>query len=173
MTRLFNKFSFFATSTVLSLTVINANPVNAALINYDIEVTIDSGFLAGETYFGSFQFEDSGLIGIDEEFLSVSAISFNFNGTNYTETDGFPEVVFFDGEFLGLSFSTDAKFSFIPGFFDLSEAYFTYDIPGEMNGVGDINYSLVPEPLTILGAMTALGLGSAFKRKLKLSNKRN
>ena len=166
MTHLFNKLSFLAASTVLGLTVINTNAVHAALITYDAEVTIDSGVLTGQTYLGSFQFDDSGLTGINEEFLSVSAVSFNFNGTDYTESDGFPEVVFFDGEFLGLSFSTDVQFSFIPGFFDLSEAFFVYDIP-EGSGTGDINYSVVPEPLTILGAMTALGFGSVFKRKLK------
>ncbi|MDJ0598374.1 MAG: PEP-CTERM sorting domain-containing protein [Crocosphaera sp.] len=169
MTNLFNKFALMSASTFLCLTV----PVHAASITYNFEVSIDSGSLAGETYTGSFIFDDSGLTGIGDEFLSVSRISFDFDGVNYTETDDSfgPEVLFFDGDFLGLSFSTDAEFSLIPGFFELEEALFSYNLPGQVDGAGDVNYNLVPEPLTILGTVTALGLGGFFKRKLKLSNK--
>ncbi|NEN90926.1 MAG: PEP-CTERM sorting domain-containing protein, partial [Okeania sp. SIO3H1] len=75
MTNIFQKLSFVATSAVLSLSVINANPVNAASIIYDFEVSIDSGVLDGETYSGFFEFDDSALTGIGEEFLSVSKLS--------------------------------------------------------------------------------------------------
>lgn len=166
MTNLLHKFSFVTATTVISFAVINSHPVNAALITYNFEVSIDSGFLEDQNFSGSFQFDDSGLTGIDEEFLSVSHLNFEFDGVNYTETDGVAEVVFFDGDFLGLSFSTPAEFSFIPGFFELGEAFFAYNLPGEVDGTGDINYNPVPEPLTILGTMTALGFGSLFKRKL-------
>ncbi len=165
MTNLFEKFSFVAASTVISLTVIHSHPVNAASVIYNFEVSIDSGFLASETYSGTFSFDDSGLIGIGEEFLSVSDLTFNFNGTEYNEADGVPEVAFFDGDFLGLSFSIDAKFSLIPGFFDISEAEFFYE-KLEGAGAGDITYNAIPEPLTILGTLSAIGFGSFFKRKL-------
>lgn len=177
MTNIFQNFSFVATSAVLGLAVINANSVNAASIIYDFEVSIDSGYLAGETSSGFFEFDDSELTGIGDEFLSVSNISFDFLGVNYSKTDSLsdPEVVFFDGDFLGLSFSTDAEFSFIPGFFDLSEAYFSYDIPGEIDGAGNIAYTLrpdtpasTPEPTAIFGLL-ALGVtgcsGILKKRK--------
>ncbi len=175
MTNLFQKFAFVTASTVVGMAVINSNPVHAASISYDVEVIIDSGSLTGETYTGFFTFDDSRLTGIGEEFLSVSQISFDFNGVNYTETDDFfgPEVLFFDGDFLGLSFSTDAEFSFIPGFFDLEESFFSYNISGEVDGAGDINYNLVPEPLTILGTMTALSFGGFFKRKVKFFSKQS
>ena len=49
MTNIFKKLSFVATTAVLGFTVIHANPVNAASMIYDLEVSIDSGFLDGET----------------------------------------------------------------------------------------------------------------------------
>lgn len=164
MTNIFQKFSLVVTSTVLSLSVINTNPVNAASIIYDFEVNIDSGSLVGETYSGFFEFDDFGLTGTGQEFLPVSGISFNFLGVNYTETDGFPEAIFFDGDFLGLNFETDVEFSFLEGFFDLGEAFFTYDLPGEGAGAGNIAYSLrqetptsVPEPTAVF-SLLALGV---------------
>lgn len=173
MTNIIQKFSFVATTTILSLSVINANPVNAASIIYDIEVSIDSGFLVGETYSGFFEFDDSNLTGIGAEFLSVSNISFDFDGLNYTETDALAdtEVVFFDGDFLGLSFSTDEDFSFIPGLFDLGGAFFAYDIAG--SGAGDIAYTLrqtstsTPEPTAVFSllALGAAGCSGVLKKR--------
>ena len=106
MTNIFQKLSFVVTTTVLSLSVINANPINAASIIYDFEVNNLDSSLVGETYSGFFEFDDSTLTGINEEFLSVSELSFNFLGVNYTETDSLydTEAIFFNGDFLGLSF---------------------------------------------------------------------
>ncbi|NET45290.1 hypothetical protein [Okeania sp. SIO2B3] len=174
MTNIFQKLSFVATSTVLTLSVINANPVNAASITYDFEVTIDSGVLFGGTYSGSFEFDDSAVTGMGEEFLSVSDISFDFLGVNYTETDGLfdPEAVFFDGDFLGLSFSTD-EFFFVEGFFDSSDAFFAYDI-GAGTGAGDITYTLrpdtpvsTPEPTAVFSllALSAAGCSGVLKNR--------
>ncbi len=155
--------SFVVTSsTVLSLTVINLNSVDAASIFYDFEVNNLDGSLAGQTFPGAFSFEDSSLIGIGEEFLPVSDFSFTFEGIDYTEAD-LPEVAFFDGDFLGLSFAPNSSFSLVPGFFDVSEAFLAYDLDSG-SGTGDINYHLVPEPLTILGAIVAVSFGHFFKR---------
>ncbi|WP_424098752.1 PEP-CTERM sorting domain-containing protein [Moorena producens] len=178
MTNIFKKLSFVATSAVLGFTVIHANPVNAASIIYDLEISIDSGFLDGETYSGFFEFDDSVLTGIGEEFLSVSNISFDFGGVNYTETDGLtdPEVVFFNGDFLGLSWSDD-QFFFVEGFFDPSDAFFAYNIPQGV-GVGDIAYTLrpdtpvstpvsTPEPTALFSllALGATGCSGVLKKR--------
>ncbi|NEO02637.1 MAG: PEP-CTERM sorting domain-containing protein [Moorea sp. SIO3I7] len=178
MTNILKKLSLVATSAVLGFTVIQANPVNAASMIYDLEVSIDSGVLAGETYSGFFDFDDSGLTGIDEEFLSVSNISFDFGGVNYTETNSLsdPEAVFFDGDFLGLSWSDD-EFSFIAGFFELGEAFFAYDIP-QGAGAGDIAYTLrpdtpvstpasTPEPTAVFSllALGATGCSGVLKKR--------
>ncbi|MCH2248005.1 MAG: PEP-CTERM sorting domain-containing protein, partial [Crocosphaera sp.] len=72
MTNLFHKFSWITASTVLGLAVISASAVNAASITYDFEVNIDSGVLDGQSYTGFLTFDDSGVKGIDEEFLSIT-----------------------------------------------------------------------------------------------------
>lgn len=181
MTNIFQKLSFVATTTVLTLSVINTNPVNAASIIYDFEVNNLDGSLAGETYSGFFEFDDSALIGSGDEFLSVSELSFDFLGVNYTETDGFPEAVFFDGDFLGFNFETDVEFSFVAGFSDSSEAFFAYDIPGQGGGSGDIAYTLrpdtpvsTPEPTAVF-SLLALGVTgcSGVLRKRKTSSSKD
>ena len=148
--------------------------MNAASITYDFEVNNLDGSLAGETYFGFFEFNDSTLTGIGNEFLSVSELSFDFLGVNYSETDGFPEVVFFDGDFLGLIFGTDAEFSFVEGFVDSSDAFFTYDIPGQEGGSGDITYTVrpytpvsTPEPTAVFSllALGAAGCSGVLKKR--------
>ncbi|WP_094678477.1 PEP-CTERM sorting domain-containing protein [Hydrocoleum sp. CS-953] len=175
MTNILQKLSFVATSAVLGITVINANPVNAASIIYDFEVNNLDGSLAGETYSGYFEFDGSALTGSGEELLSVSELSFDFLGVNYTENDGiFSDVVFLDGEFLGLDFSTDAVFSFIPGLFDLGDAFFEYDTLGEGVGTGDIIYTLrqeppasTPEPTAVFSllALGAVGGSGVLKKR--------
>ncbi|NEQ47640.1 MAG: hypothetical protein F6K00_30495 [Leptolyngbya sp. SIOISBB] len=149
-----------------------AAPTNAASVIYDFEVNNLDGSLAGETFSGFFEFDDSGLLGSGNEFLAVSDLSFSFfNGDIFTETDGTPEAAFLDGDFLGLSFSTDAEFSLIPGFFDLSEAFFSYDTPVEGVGTGDIVYTLrdpdvsVPEPVSALALLVVGALGASATLK--------
>lgn len=167
MTNIFQKLSFVVTTTVLSLSVINANPINAASIIYDFEVNNLYGSLVGETYSGFFEFDDSTLTGINEEFLSVSELSFNFLGVNYTETDSLydTEAIFFNGDFLGLSFYAD-EFSFVTGFFEVEEAYFIYNIEAGV-GTGDITYTLsqntpksIPEPTAVFSLLALGAIGS-------------
>jgi hypothetical protein len=172
---------FFITTASLGLifAMVNASPAQAATITYDFEVSIDSGLLLNEIYSGFFSFDNSTLSGVGEEYLSVSDLEFNFLGFDYTEADDSSffgsEVAFFDGDFLGLSFSTDTSFSFIPGFFAVDEAYFAYDVTNVGAGAGNITYSLrasqpsksTPEPtslITLLGLGT-LAVGSQLKRK--------
>ncbi len=150
--------------------VLTATSVQAATITYDFTVSVDSGPLLGNEYSGVLSFDDSGLSGSGEEFLAVDNLEFSFEGVDYTETDGTPEVLFFNGDFLGLSWSAD-DFSFIPGFFELSEAYFAYDVDSGA-GAGDISYMLfddttTPEPTGVVSllALGIFGLGSLVKQK--------
>ena len=151
-----------------------ALPATAANITYDFTVTPDFGPLLGESYAGSFTFNDTNLIGFGEEFITVDSFSFSFLGVDYTEADGAaeePEATFFDGSFLGLGFSED-DFSFIAGFLDLSEAFFAYDLAAG-SGTGDIIYTQVPdqksvpEPASVLAllAIGAAGATSARRRQ--------
>lgn len=175
------KIAVIASSTVLPL--ITVNFAQAATVTYDFDVLIDSGSLLNDTYSGFFSYNDSTLNGSGDEYLAIDNLKFNFLGTDYTEADDNSsfgaEAAFLDGDFLGLSFSTDVQFSFIPGFFDLSEAYFAYDIPSGV-GTGNITYSLRPpqpptsvsEPTSVFSLLALATMGSSymFKNKKQLKN---
>ena len=170
--------SFLALATIATnLTTIAVNQVNAATITYDIEVNNLDGSLSGDSFTGSFSFDDDSLLGSGDEFISVDNLSFDFLGTTYTENDDNSvlgaEATFFDGEFLGLSYSTDVEFSFVPGFFSLSDSFFAYDLGSVDNGTGDITYTLrpsnpdpnpVPEPATIIGLLTTAIVGNSLRK---------
>lgn len=153
-----------AIATALTL---GAAPASAATLIYDFDVAIDSGRLTGETYSGSFEFDNALLAGMGEEFLALDAFSLTFDGLEYTEEDDeLGEAFFFDGEFLGLGFNTDA-FSLIPGFEDTSDAFFAYDIAG----AGNITYTertldpaKTPEPAGLL-ALGLMGVAIAHRRR--------
>ncbi|MGD1704764.1 PEP-CTERM sorting domain-containing protein [Dapis sp. BLCC M229] len=169
MTNIFQKLYFVATSAILSFAVINTNPVNAASIIYDFEVSIDSGSLAGETYSGFFEFDDSNLL--------VSQFSLDFEGVNYTEDDLIDPEVFFDGQFLGLItdvIDTDVEFSFLEAVPEINEpAAFIYFIDGQ-EAAGDIEYTLrpdtpvsTPEPTAVFSllALGAVGGSGVLKKR--------
>lgn len=179
-----NTFSSLAFAAVaISLTTININQVNAATITYDITVNNLDGSLSGESFTGNFSFDDANLIGSGSEFLTVFDLSFDFLGTTYTENDSNyvlgAEAEFFDREFLGLSYSTDVEFSFVPGFLSLNDSFFAYDFGSGDNGTGDIVYTLqtsnpepnsIPEPVTIIGLLTTFALGSTMRITKDQSN---
>ena len=168
------KLAYMVGAAAVNLLAV-AVPANAASVIYDFEVNNLDGLLMGETFTGFFEFDDSGLAGSGDEFLTVTDLSFNFiNDVEFTEADGTPEVLFVDGDFFGLEFSTDAFFSFVPGFFDLSDAFFSYDVSGQGSGFGDVVYTLrddsgvsVPEPASALALLVvgALGASSTLRHK--------
>ncbi|MEA5511547.1 PEP-CTERM sorting domain-containing protein [Crocosphaera sp. UHCC 0190] len=157
------KFYLTAVAIAATSSLIPTSFVQAATVSYIFTGTLDSGSLNGETYSGSLSFDD----------LSLDVIDFNFSflGSTFTiaDADTTPRVLFDNGQFLGLDYvvsNFNPSFSFIPGFFSIDEAYFAYDSGNSGAGFGSINYYAVPEPLTILGSLTALGFGAFFKRKL-------
>jgi len=167
MTNIFQKLSFVVTTTVLSLSVINANPINAASITYDFEVNnIVGGFLVGETYSGFFEFDNSTLTGNNEESLSVSELSFNFLGVNYTEDSlSGTQAIFDNGDFLGLRFFgmlDDSMFSMLK----LQENDFTYATISGLDLIassGDITYTnttTIPEPTAVFSLLALGAIGS-------------
>ena len=166
MTNIFQKLSFVVTTTVLSLSVINANPINAASITYDFEVNnIVGGSLVGETYSGFFEFDNSTstLTGNNEESFSVSELSFNFLGVNYTEDSlSGTQAIFDNGEFSGLSF-----FGMLDGsMLKLRKDQFTFATisgSGLMASTGDITYTnttTIPEPTAVFSLLALGAIGS-------------
>jgi hypothetical protein len=166
----------------LGIASIQIEPAQGATISYDMTVNNLDGSLAENDFTGSFSFDDASLMGVGSEFLSVNDLSFDFLGTTYTENDDNSsfgvEAEFLDGDFLGLSYSTDVQFSFLPGFFSLSDSYFAYDLGDEDNGTGDVIYtkrpnnpdpSPVPEPTTMIGLLATSILGGGLKMRHKYS----
>lgn len=172
MTNIIKSFGLIAAGLMLGLTTTNASSAQAATINYNFEVSIDSGSLVGETFLGSFSFDDATLTGSGSESLPISTLEVSFQGTTYTEANasGKDRIRFLDNDFLGLSFSPNPSFAFIPGFFNVNEAFFAYDIAqGEIAraGAGDIGYFLqpIPEPRSVIGILTLSGWGVIYLLK--------
>lgn len=110
-------------------------------IKYDFEVSPYRGPAAGNNYYGSFSFKGSKLTGKGIDFIILENFDFSFLDIDYSNADLlFAEAVFRDGKFLGLIVSSE-EFSFVSGFLDLSETYFTYDINSNF-GVADVTFSL-------------------------------
>jgi len=167
----FLQTSLLTTGLLAAAVAISAAPVSAATITYDFKVLPDSDPLLGNSYTGSFSYDDSSLSGLDEESLVVESLRFSFLGTDYDETNGLSdaEAVFFNGNFLGLSYVAD-DFAFVPGFVDLSDASFAYDIDAGV-GFADVIYTQrqpeqsVPEPTSAIAVLLLGALGTATFRK--------
>lgn len=152
---------------VLSLAVQQVNPAQAATVTYNLAGTIGTGLLKGETFSGTFSYDDSPLTGSSFKTLEVSQLSLSFLRSTFTAADDDsypdgPKVEFSDGNFLGLNFTVSSftpEFSLIPAF-GTTEATFSY-IGTDDDGSGRVQYTLsatVPEPSTVLG-LIALGIG--------------
>ena len=146
---------------VLSLAVQQVNPAHAAIVSYNLAGTIQNGSLTGQTFSGTFSYDNSPSTGSGFESLDASQVNLNFLGSTFTavNADSNPTVEFLDGILLGLNFSTSSftpEFSLIPAF-GSTEATFSY-IGINDSGSGPVQYVLIPEPSTVLGII-ALGIG--------------
>ncbi|VAX05713.1 hypothetical protein MNBD_GAMMA25-1106 [hydrothermal vent metagenome] len=152
-------------SIVLLSGLLSAANVSAA----PFYINIDSGPNLGGTFNGSFSFDNSILGGVGDEVIALDNFAASFEGINFTlADDAFAEAVFVDGDFLGLSYfaaTSGFEFSLTPGFFDLSEAYFSYDIFAEGVGFGSVAYTVVPLPGALPLMVMALGLFGWLGRK--------
>ncbi len=129
--------------TTTASATINTNTSNGKTntIKYDFEVSPYRGELTDKNYYGSFSFNCSELTGKSVEFIKLDNFDFRFLGIDYGKTDLlFAEAVFRDGNFLGLT-ASGANFSFICGFFNLSEASFAYNINCSF-GAANVIFSL-------------------------------
>ncbi len=157
----------------LVVSVLASAPAQAGVIGFDFTVDIDSGALVGETFTGSFSYDETEVAGIADEFVDLSSFDFNFQGLSFGLNDAVAEAAFFDGDFLGLSYSIDfpapVSFSFVPGFFALDEALFAYENPNG-DGTGIIAFAparvSVPEPSTLL--LLVIGLAAVFLSRIRM-----
>lgn len=149
----------------------------AAIQNYSFSGKLDSGVYVGETFSGSFSFNDDAIINSNSEWLSVDTLNMTFLGYSFTLAQAIApvEVGYSNGAFLGLSFSADSDsfgFTLTPGDSHLSQAFLAYDSNVGLSGTGDVIYAAVPEPETyalLLAGLAVMG-GVARRRKLNQTN---
>ncbi|MEP6488379.1 hypothetical protein NDI43_23615 [Microcoleus vaginatus GB2-A3] len=106
-----SKLSVAIATTLLS-TVVTATQAYAVPVTYDFTITVTKGGLAGNSFNGSFSYDDAKLKGKGVEELGISdglRACLNYLGRTYRETDdtsypNFPTLRFEDGKIAQLNF---------------------------------------------------------------------
>jgi len=140
-----------------------APAAQAAVQDYAFSGSFDSGHFIGSSFSGTFQFDDALLAGTGDEWLPVDSLLMSLLGNSFTLADAEApaEVAFYDGQFLGLSYSASASnigFSIIPGYASAMESFIAYDTGLGFSGAGDVIYAPVPEPKDWMLMLAGLGL---------------
>jgi hypothetical protein len=138
-----------------ALLACTAGPALAA--DYSFSGLTDSGPLAATPFSGSFSFADPAP-DVDGA-VDLSAFSLQFAGQTYglagADAGTVPVAWFSGGGLVGIDYqdssaadpTTRPHVYLTAGFFDLSEAFFSYDTSGGgVQGFGSVNISAVPEP---------------------------
>jgi hypothetical protein len=112
MFNLLPKFSVAIATVALGTAAIATSQAQASIVTYDFTVNVTQGSLAGQSYTGTFSYDDSTLKGTGIEKLGVEqglTVCMNYFGRNYTEASDrdypkFPTLVFENGEINQLDF---------------------------------------------------------------------
>lgn len=147
-------------ASLLSLAL--AAPALAAPVARQFEVTPDSGPLAGQTFAGSFTYDDAvsspNPLAPGETLHALTAFEFDFAGTPFTLAQlEYADAVFAGGQFIGLDAAAAGLFSFLPAAFG-HDAFFAYALPRAGAGNGDfaVVAAAVPEPAGLALLLVAL-----------------
>ena len=106
-----SKLSVAIATTLLS-TLVTATQAYAVPVTYDFTITVTQGRLAGNSFNGSFSYDDAKLKGTGVEELGIAeglTTCMNYLGRTYRETDDtsyptFPKLRFEDGKIAQLNF---------------------------------------------------------------------
>lgn len=106
------KLSTAFLAVALSSAALITSSAQASTVSYDFTVNVTQGPLAGQSYSGTFSYDDSTLEGSGIEILGIEqelSVCMNYFGRNYTELDDtsypeFPKLLFEDGAITQLDF---------------------------------------------------------------------
>lgn len=147
----------------------------AAVQSYTFNGVIDSGFYTGESFSGSFSFDDATIDTVDLDITNLLNFDMSLLSTNFTLADvaGVPDVSFQDGSFLGLALNLNSVtpnigFTIVPGSIDATDAFAAYDTTLGFSGAANVVYTLsapVPEAETYAMFLAGLGVLGAMARR--------
>ena len=161
--------------SVLSLAIAGATLVSASVI-FSAKPT--QAFTLTYTWYFDGLANTSGTFVADDSTGFLSSISGTVDGTNISTL--LPVANFVGNDNLipltlgGISFEDANNFSWNFYAVDTTKDGFittNFNLPNGSAGEGNFRYIPVPEPLTIIGSITALGFGGFLKRKLSKNQK--
>jgi hypothetical protein len=182
----------FSVATLCAVMLFNTTASKAAVTSYNFDGFIDSGLYLGETFTGSFAFDNATLTNSGSQSIGLTSFIFNFLSSSFTLVDANPEVAptanFLNGSFLGISFTSlianiDPTFSFVSAYgtgLPEDKAYLAYQTDSGESGNGSINNPQIAAPLTktvplpagaLLLLASGLGFISCKSRRVNSQNK--
>lgn len=145
----------------LAATLVLAPAAQAALVQVDFQVTIDTaGALQGQVFAGRFSYDDADFTPLlGDELSPLLDFDFSFAGQQYGLADLFyGDAVRTGGQFGGLD-AAAAPFSFLPAIAGFAPS-FGFDLGNGVSGNGSFTWQLreaqVSEPAS--AALAAMGL---------------
>lgn len=162
-------------TTALLLSVGFVSPT-AHAADFLFSGTTDSGPLPSLAFGGSFSYDDSNAPTDGEALLSAFSLIFIDQSYTLASAVGQPSAVFAGGSFIGLSYLDNASpdagvrphVAFVPGAFDVEDAFFAYEIAGPLGGFGSYAVSPVPEPAAaglLLAGLAGLAVAGTRSRR--------
>jgi hypothetical protein len=111
------------------LGLVAAPPAVAAIIEFDFNADLQTGTLSGTMFPGTGSYDNAGVTGVGQEFVTLASLQFSLNGVEFTKADITQggQAILEDG---ALSYFTAAFFPPPPDNSPVSDIAFGFGGPG-------------------------------------------